>query len=64
MQFAQRQCTGGLKNMSDNTLFGTTIDLATRALELRSRKHEMILSNIANADTPGYKALIYSSMMH
>ena len=42
--------------MSNNTLFGTTIDLAANALDLRSRRHELILSNIANADTPGYKA--------
>ena len=42
--------------MSNNTLFGTTINLAANALDLRSRRHELILSNIANADTPGYKA--------
>jgi flagellar basal-body rod protein FlgB len=42
--------------MDDATLFGPTIDLATRALNLRARKHKVILSNIANADTPGYKA--------
>lgn len=42
--------------MSDNGLFGQTISMATRALDLRSRRHEMIISNIANADTPGYKS--------
>lgn len=42
--------------MSDNGLFGQTISMATKALDLRSRRHEMIISNIANADTPGYKS--------
>ena len=40
----------------DNTLFDNTIGLTERALDLRARRHELILSNIANADTPGYKA--------
>jgi flagellar basal-body rod protein FlgB len=30
--------------------------MATKALDLRSRRHEMIISNIANADTPNYKS--------
>ncbi|MCJ8501314.1 flagellar basal body rod protein FlgB [Desulfatitalea alkaliphila] len=42
--------------MDSNTLFDGTIGLAERALDLRSRRHELLLSNIANADTPGYKA--------
>ena len=42
--------------MDTHTLFDKTIDLAQRALDLRSRRHEVLLSNIANADTPGYKA--------
>ncbi len=42
--------------MDDNRIFGTTIDLAAKALDLRARRHEQIISNIANADTPGYKA--------
>ena len=42
--------------MGDIQLFGQTIDIASRALDLRSRRHEMIISNIANADTPGYKS--------
>jgi len=42
--------------MDTNALFDKTIDLAQRALDLRSRRHEVLLSNIANADTPGYKA--------
>ena len=42
--------------MDEKILFGNTIDLAAQALNLRSRKHELIVSNLANADTPGYKA--------
>lgn len=42
--------------MGDNGLFGETVSMAARALDLRSRRHEMIISNIANADTPGYKS--------
>ena len=42
--------------MDANTLFDGTIGMAEKALDLRSRRHELLLSNIANADTPGYKA--------
>ncbi len=42
--------------MEDNRLFGNIIDTAAKALDLRSRRHEVIISNLANADTPGYKA--------
>ncbi|PID40402.1 MAG: flagellar basal body rod protein FlgB [Proteobacteria bacterium] len=36
-------------------LFGGTIKTLSTSLDLRSRNHELILGNIANADTPGYK---------
>jgi flagellar basal-body rod protein FlgB len=36
-------------------LFDNTISLLTRSLDLRARKHEIILDNVANADTPNYK---------
>ena len=36
-------------------LFKGTIETLSRSLDLRSRKHEMILNNVANADTPNYK---------
>jgi flagellar basal-body rod protein FlgB len=36
-------------------LFDSTISLLSRSLDLRARKHEMILDNVANADTPNYK---------
>lgn len=42
--------------MEANKLFAGTIQMAERALDLRARRHELILSNIANADTPNYKA--------
>lgn len=42
--------------MDDIRIFGGTIEVAEKALNLRSRRHEMIISNVANADTPGYKA--------
>ena len=43
--------------MSDHliNMFGGTIDTLSRSLNLRSRNHEMILNNVANADTPKYK---------
>jgi flagellar basal-body rod protein FlgB len=42
--------------MDFDSIFDKTIDLAQKSLDLRSRRHEVLLSNIANADTPGYKA--------
>lgn len=38
-------------------LFGPTYDLLGKVLDLRSQRHTMISSNIANADTPNYKAV-------
>jgi flagellar basal-body rod protein FlgB len=37
-------------------LFGPTYSLLSKVLDLRSQRHNLISSNIANADTPGYKA--------
>lgn len=42
--------------MPVNKLFDPNFDLMQRALNLRSRKHEVVVSNVVNADTPGYKA--------
>ena len=36
-------------------LFSGTVSTLSRSLDLRARKHEMILNNVANADTPNYK---------
>jgi flagellar basal-body rod protein FlgB len=36
-------------------IFRGTISTLSRSLDLRARKHELILNNVANADTPNYK---------
>lgn len=36
-------------------LFGGTITTLSRSLDLRARKHELTLNNVANADTPNFK---------
>jgi flagellar basal-body rod protein FlgB len=47
---------GGCLAMNDGILFDKTMQVTAQALNLRSRKHDLIVSNLANADTPGYKA--------
>ena len=42
--------------MDGKLLFEGTISTAAKAMDLRSRRHEVLISNLANADTPGYKA--------
>ncbi|UCF94139.1 MAG: flagellar basal body rod protein FlgB [Desulfobacterales bacterium] len=42
--------------MASNGLFNTTIALLEKALDLRSLRHNVIAANIANMDTPNYKA--------
>ena len=37
-------------------LFGPTINMLQKAIDLRTRRHALITSNIANVDTPGYRA--------
>ncbi|MDD5475939.1 MAG: flagellar basal body rod protein FlgB [Syntrophales bacterium] len=39
-----------------DALFGKTITILSQVLDYRSRKHDAIVSNIANIDTPGYRA--------
>lgn len=36
-------------------LFGKTIDLLSAMLDFRSERHKVIISNIANIDTPNYR---------
>jgi len=43
-------------NMDLNGIFGGTLSTLEKALDLRSIKHNLIVSNIANVDTPNYKA--------
>ena len=42
--------------MENFKLCGGSIELLSRALDVRSSNHNVIVSNIANADTPNYKA--------
>lgn len=42
--------------MGDVNLFGGNFPLVEKSLSLRARRHELIVSNIANADTPNYKS--------
>ena len=42
--------------MDNSVLFDNTLRLAEKSLDLRSRRHDLIVSDLANADTPGYKA--------
>ena len=42
--------------MSSNNLFSETISFLERSLNLRSKRHRVLSANIANIDTPNYKA--------
>ena len=42
--------------MSSEGLFRGTFPILERALDLRSMRHHLIVSNIANKDTPNFKA--------
>lgn len=42
--------------MSSSHLFSNTISLLERSLNLRSKRHHVLAANIANMDTPNYKA--------
>ena len=43
--------------MPTNGIFRDTISLLERSLNLRSLQHRVLASNIANMDTPNYKAV-------
>jgi len=38
-----------------DVLFGKTIEMLSAALDFRSERHKVIVSNIANIDTPNYR---------
>jgi flagellar basal-body rod protein FlgB len=40
--------------MPVQSLFGTTIQLLGKTLDLRTKRHELIASNLANVETPNY----------
>ena len=42
--------------MNEGRLFGKTIAIMSKALDLRSLNHRVIASNLANINTPNYKA--------
>lgn len=42
--------------METKALFGGTVTLLEKVLDFRSKRHNVIISNIVNADTPGFKA--------
>ncbi|NPU84715.1 MAG: flagellar basal body rod protein FlgB [Syntrophaceae bacterium] len=39
-----------------DALFGKTIDMLSKMLDYRSKRHQLLTSNVANLDTPGYKS--------
>lgn len=42
--------------MENKALFGGTVSILEKVLDFRSQRHNVILSNIVNADTPGFKS--------
>ncbi len=46
--------------MALDSLFGTTIQLLAKNIDLRSKNHGHIAGNIANAETPQYRAKTFS----
>jgi flagellar basal-body rod protein FlgB len=44
------------EKMAHVHLFDRTIDLLGKDLDIRSRRHLLLVSNVANQDTPGYQA--------
>lgn len=42
--------------MESPGIFNQTVSILEKAMDLRSKKHNVIASNIANMDTPDYKA--------
>ena len=42
--------------MGSQEMFNGTISILEKSLDMRSMKHNLLVSNIANKDTPNYKA--------
>ena len=38
-------------------IFGSSFSLLSKVLDLRSQRHTVIASNLANVETPGYKSI-------
>lgn len=43
--------------MMSDALFGKTFDVLERSLDVRQIRHSMIATNLANSETPGYRAI-------
>ncbi len=41
-------------------LFGTTIPILEKAIDLRAQRHSVISSNVANAETPNFKSVNFN----
>ena len=41
-------------DMPVDGIFGTTVQLLGKSLDLRAKRHALIASNLANVETPGY----------
>ncbi|MBI5374774.1 MAG: flagellar basal body rod protein FlgB [Candidatus Schekmanbacteria bacterium] len=46
----------GNADMGDSEIFGKTIDILKSSMDMRAARHLAISSNIANYETPNYKA--------
>jgi flagellar basal-body rod protein FlgB len=42
--------------MDPKAMFGGTVSVLEKVLDFRSQRHNVIISNIVNADTPGFRA--------
>ncbi|AJE04356.1 flagellar basal body rod protein FlgB [Geobacter pickeringii] len=40
--------------MPIDTIFGTTVDLLAKSIDLRAKNHTMISANLANVETPNF----------
>lgn len=40
--------------MPVQAIFGTTVEVLGKSLDLRAKRHSLISSNLANVETPGY----------
>jgi flagellar basal-body rod protein FlgB len=52
----RKEIKGRTLKMESKGIFGRTISMLEKVLDLRAMRHNLIVSNIANIDTPQYKA--------
>ncbi|MBE0461796.1 MAG: flagellar basal body rod protein FlgB, partial [Candidatus Aminicenantes bacterium] len=46
--------------MSTRQLFDQTIGFLSRSLDLSASRHKIVSTNVANAETPNYKSMVFS----